>query len=500
MTAAILLVFAVHPVHSESVAWISGSPDPLLACFFLGSLLSLLAARQRPHWAKTALAWFLAALAMLTKEVGIVLPLAAFVLIYLTEEGANRSHRQRVRSAFRPALPLMVLAVAYFLIRLRVIGRLTRETPWESTWLTPILSAPSVIMFYLRQGLAPFNLGPSYPLRPVASMDFTHFFLPAMIVAVTALLAWRCLREGLSARMGLALFLLLLLPAFNVGDLMPEQIVHDRYLYLPLLGLFMLLVPGLLAVLRGLYKGKEARARRACYKVIAVYSVVLAVLTIAYNRVWTSELQLWDRAVQSDPGSSFNWGQYAIYLEKAGRLEEAGAALDKSMKISPVVAAIVTRADLAIKQGRFAEAESDLLLALEANPTNVAAYERLTLVYQQTDRVAEAIELLQQARIVVPYRRCAFTSNLAVLHYLQGDRERARVELETILPLVDDETNTPCRVGLFHLGTLYTELGLHEEARTVLARFLALTANVQDAKTRTFRERARATLDRLAGR
>jgi protein O-mannosyl-transferase len=477
LAAAVCLLFAVHPVHVESVAWISGSPDPLAAVLLLGALWAALAARdlRRPAlWWAAAVLLHLAAL--LVKEIAVLFPAVVAVAWWASAVGTGR--RERALRALRAAGPFAVASAVFLVARVVVLGLVQVATPWRMGVPGILLNAPQLLVFYVRHSLWPASLGPSYPLRAVrpGALSAAAFWIPLGVLSVLCLLAWALVRGRRVGQIGVALFLLLLLPAFNVDAFIPEQIVHDRYLYLPLLGILM-------AIVR-----VPPRAEGLALALAALLSVPLALATARYAAAWTSERALWERGVRADPGSSFNWAQYAHALLQEGRVGAAGEAADHALAIGPVTGGFLTRADVALRQGRFPEAEADLHRVLAAQPDNPLAYERLALVYQAQGRLADAEATLREGSDRVPYRRCAFGSNLAVVVYLAGRKADALAELERVRPLMGTESSAACRMALVRLGTIYGEMGREADAQRAFEEYLQRSGPFDDPETRATRE------------
>ena len=388
--------------------------------------------------------------------------------------------RARVLGAIRAAAPFAVASALYLVARGLVLGRVQVATPWRMGLPGILVNAPQLLVFYVRQSLWPVWLGPSYPLRAVRphALDAARFGLPLALVAVGAAVAWRLTRGKGVARIGLALFVLLLLPAFNIDAFIPEQLVHDRYLYLPLLGILMALVAWV----------ERPRDQVLALALAAGLSVPLGVAASRYAAAWTSERALWERGVRSDPSSSLNWAQYAHALLQEGDLDGARGAADRALAIGPVTMGFLTRAEIAIRQRRFAEAEADLLKVLADQPDNPQAYERLALCYQAQGRLGEAEATLRKAREWVPYRRCAFGSNIAAILYLEGRRAEALAELEGVRSLTAAEPSGACRVALLRLGSMYADLGRDADAAHALEDYLRISAPFDDPETRALRQ------------
>jgi len=486
VAASAVLVFAVHPAHVESVAWVSGAPDLLMAVSLLASWTLALTAEQRRSRGRRLAALGLFAVALLAKEAAVVFPL----LLALSLALLGTRHRREV---IRAVGPFAALAVAYLVIRWLILGRLEIETPWRAGPPAMVLTAPELLAFYLRQSFLPWQLGPSYPLRLVtpAQLGAGNFWLPLAVVIAAALFTVWTVRRSRGALLGAALFLLPLLPAMNVNAFIPEHLVHDRYLYLPLLGVWIVVFLAGRAALVGtrwIDRGVVLAALMLC--------PALAWQTVRYNSAWRSDVALWECGIRSDPTSAFNLAQYGNALLHAGRTAEARTALEQALALQPVAGAFIDRATIATREGRFADAERDLQRVVAAQPDNPGAYERLALVFERQKRLDEAAEVLTRGRDNVPYRRCAFTTNLAVVYYLAGRKAEALGELQSASSLVGRETTPACEMASFHLGSLLLELGRRDEAQEALRRYLDVSERRRDRQSLERREQARRLLAR----
>lgn len=508
---AIGLIFAVHPVHVESVAWISGSCDLIFAATILGSMLLIFPGPASPLALAGSLGLF--AVALLSKEPAVLYPAIVFTAALVLGRTARESIADGLRRALRFTVPFLVTAAAYVLVHLAVIGKTQITTRWSGGITGLILAAPSVLWFYLRQALFPIGIGPAHTLRPVstANAGMGNFLLPLIASAVVMLGLLALSRRHPIRWIGLAIFVFSLAPAFNINAFIPEHIVQDRYLYLPLLGLLMILIPALADGLSGVGQGSEARgAARAASPApgtvseqwtlgaVVLLSIPLSIATIRYNPVWGSERALWTAALAADPGSATNLSEYGRILFEANKLKEARAALDRALTIQPITTAYLLRGEIATRERRFADAEADLKLVLGSLSDNMLAYERLAVVYQDWGRLADAEALLRTARERVPHARGAFTDSLSITLYLQGKKDEALRELEAARPLARTEFGTSATWVLFHLGSLYAEAGRKDEARKALTEFLEVSRNDRSPATQNQRTQAQTLLSTLA--
>ncbi len=466
-------LFAVHPVHTESVAWITGGSDPLCALFLLLSWLALLRsfASEAPRWLLPAgLGAY--ALALGSKELALVFPGLVLLSVGLVDRSPGRWRRAGLYAGL-----CATLGAGYWLLRWRVLGDFLPEAAWEHSAL---LDFPQVLLFYLRQSVFPLWLGPSYPLRPATALAPLGLLVALALTGGLLALAWR---RGPAARIGLGVGVLFLLPAFQTASFYPERIVHDRYLYLPLAGLLLLLVPLL-----------RERAGRRFGLVLAALLVPLGLQTLVYSDAWTTNRGLWERGVASDPTSGINWSKLGRYALAGGDRARARVALDSAIAIARVSDAYITRAELALADSAWASAEADLRAVLEQHPGKLGAWERLAVCFHAQGRGEDAIATLRAAREAIPGRRGTLSDNLATL---LADAGRPAEALEVLREVAAHAATEPTygaqRVAL-QRGLLARELGHLDEARAALEDFLRRTARRGDARSLADRETAREAL------
>ena len=503
VATAIALVFAVHPVHTESVAWISGSPD-LLSAFFI--LLSLLfadrvadqqAGKTRTRDLVLSVGFYMLALG--SKEIALFCA-PIFVLI-LSPNRSDQGFRSAIMdpAAWRRAAPYFIAAVGYFVLRLTILGRVSLPAENAPDSVSAILTAPSVFVFYVSQIVFPFELGPNYSLRPVDVTGVYNFFLPLVISALLLAGVVFAVRGSFVRRMGAALFALPLLPAFVITTFPSDQIVHDRYLYLSLLG-FLIIVGSFIADLI-----KKRFPDSADYILIGAVPLIgiLALQTYNYNKVWNSDIALWRHAVSVDRTSASNWLQLGAELAELNDLDAAGVAYQRSIEIRPDPLAIMGNSRIAIARGDSYTAIRDLEAAISLPAEKLNAYtlfqiyESLAVALQQEKRYPEAERRLREARDRLPIYRAALTEKLAVILYLQNRKPDALAELESVRTQAGKEMLMASKSVFLRLGMLYAEQGRSAEARAALQEFLSATGNATDRPTLNDRRTASELIQKL---
>jgi tetratricopeptide (TPR) repeat protein len=488
-------VFAVHPVHSESVAWVSGVTDILLALFLLWAYLLHL--RSPPHAAVTAP--LLYALALLSKEAAIVFPVIIFATQWVLARDAGAGPGRAVRGALGRCLPFVAVAAVFVVVRYLVLHQMRTTAPNAPGLLSTLGTLPAVLVFYVRQAFVPVILGPDNAIRPFtnATMSLANFVLPIGVCLGLIELARRAWPRDAGYRFGLIWFLLPLALALDIRSFLPDQIVNNRYLYISVMGAW--LAAG--TAIHRLTRQSSARVVRGAQGF--VYAAAVAVcaamipLTRDYNRAWGDEIALWERGTRSDPRSGHSYAQLGEAYRKAGRLDDAKQALHKALEIdAELTTPHIGLGIIAIDEGRYSDAERLLKTVLAVHPDYAVALEQLGACYQKQGRLDDAIAVFQRGAERMPYHRARYTMNVAVLHVMANRKADALAALESIREELAHSADSSVFTAWFYLGELYRESNRPSEALQCFSNYLSATTGLDSAEVRSLRAQCQA---RLAG-
>ena len=396
------LYFGLHSAHIESVAWISGSTD-LLACF--GMLASLLLwwrsieSRSLLLFSFSLLFYFLA---LLSKEVSIVFPGVVFTYAWLfpsAQSGKLAAPRRSIAYALQKTIPFALTASLFLLLRgVALHASHTSHIPFS--FRSFVASAPPVLFFYFRHLIWPAPLSLFYNLYPSYSFSWYSFWFPLVIVA-SLLVLFIHLAYGWHDRSALAAFAWLLFPlapVLFVSLFPPDDIVHDRYLYIPSIGAALFLAIALRAIV--------SRARLTPRSLLLPISAALALMagsTVVQSRPWKDDFSLYQHACSLSPNHATACNNLAVALIGRGEYLRARAILLALLQHDPNVAlANANMGTVSYHLGEFSAAEGYLRRAIALDPEPSQPYVDLAMTCYHTNRIAEAASLLRQAIVRKP--------------------------------------------------------------------------------------------------
>ncbi len=321
--AAGALVFALHPVQVEAVAWVAGLKDVMCGCLSMLALWLYLRAVEEPHARdrrRTLVLYVIATLAlflaMLSKPTAMVVPAIAFVLHVW---GLGRPARE----ALRTLLPWFALSIAC-----AVIAKLAQPAHGVSAlplWARPLL-AGDALAFYLFKLVFPAKLGIDYGWRPTVIVREWWFYVIWIVPVVlfVALVLNRKRKPLLFA--AAALFVIGVSPVLGFSTFLFQffSTVADHYVYISMLGAA-LAVAALLA----------QRPRRWAWVVVCVALVLLAARSVVQTQVWHDDFTLFGNAIRVNPRSFVARNNLAHAHKLYGRIHEAERVLREAIELKP---------------------------------------------------------------------------------------------------------------------------------------------------------------------
>ena len=332
------MLFAVHPVHVESVVWPSASPELMVLGGILFSVLAFLIGQEcsssagRMGWYMASAAAFL--LALFVKETALItLPLVAAISLGRSSNGISTIPRLTIRRLLIDLGPMVGIAIFYLAVRTRVLhGMVATVTP--ASWLNMARTWPSVLWFYERHLVLPAHSSVLYDYDLIEHATLATFWVPLLAVLATLLVLafalWRA--RSLAVTVASLLIVLPILLVLNFRVFYWGDLVHDRYLYTPSAGFCILAAMALCAL-----GGRFTKAISPLTQRLLAGALVcgLGLITIAQAQPWKNNLLLLANAAKIAPKNIAAQILLGDELEGRGDFAEARICYERALTLTP---------------------------------------------------------------------------------------------------------------------------------------------------------------------
>ena len=423
--AVAAVIFGVHPLRVESVAWLTERRDLLSGLFILLTVLSYLRANRpgqahRSRWMGITLGFFV--LSLLSKVIGVTLPVVLLLLDWFPLARLERSPRTwlapRVRIVWLEKIPFLALSLIFSSIA--SIGQGSHK------WLVPLSQHGPIarifqscygLIFYLWKTLLPIDLLPLYERHDPMNVQEPRYIAAMVLVpcfAITVL--WLLVRRRWPGLVVATLaYVFMLGPVLGIVQNGP-QIVADRYSYLPCIGWAILIGAGF----AWLWRRPEGSIRFGAAALALGCVATLSTLSWKQTLVWRDTASLWTYMWQKDPESSYAQNGYGYVLLTQQKHQPAIEHLQRSLQILPTN--LNARTNLArahyeigtnrLKESDPSEALRELEMAVQLDPKHAKALTNLGLALVRLGKREEAVDKYERAIQADP--------NLFEAHYNLG--------------------------------------------------------------------------------
>ena len=380
------LIFAVHPLHSEAVAYIWGGSSSLCAFFYFSTILLVLIGqtsngRRRHIWQLLAL--LSGVLAWRAKEEAITLPIVISGLFVLT-------------GSWRIAAGMLVIPVLLVASKWADLGRLYTRTmenqalvaaglertlPPDVYFLTHLKES---VFYYLCRFVFPLDLNAEPQVEPVK-----HLLDPLLVLSVLilgGLVLWGVSTARKNPIVSFAILTLLMSPLISYAVMPLADVVAEHRVYIAGLG-FSLLTAWFLT-----------RKLRFTFVTLSAISLVMGVLTIERNKIWKNSLTLWKDVVAKSPRLARPHVNLAVAYEAHGRPDAALAEYRQALSINPRLSpAYVNMGAIYLLRNELTDCENALRKAAELSPSLPAPYIHLAILSTRKNSPHEALDFVDKA-------------------------------------------------------------------------------------------------------
>lgn len=382
-SAVVAAFFALHPLHVESVAWVAERKDVLSAFFFMLTMCAYARYARKPSAMRyAAVAIFLAA-GLMCKPMLVTLP---FVLLLLDWWPLARVGKESIGRLVKEKLPLFGLVIVSSVITFLVqrsggaVGALDAY-PFAARVANAITSYAT----YIRMMVWPSGLAAFYPYPDLVSQ--VVIALSLLILATVTYIAAKMFRVRPYIIVGWLWFLGTLVPVIGLVQV-GNQAMADRYTYIPLIGLFIIVSWGLAEL------ANKVRLPRPALPIAGgIALAILGVITQRQVAYWKDSTSLWTRALAVTSDNHVAHNNLGRELAESGRIDEAIAEYNAALRIKPAYATARTNLGVALaKRGKSADAVASYNEALRIKPDLPETHSNLGAALAAQGKLAEAID------------------------------------------------------------------------------------------------------------
>ena len=446
------LLFAIHPVNVESVAWISQRKNTLSLLFYVVALSCYLRfdARAGRRWYWFAVGGFL--LAMLSKGAVVTLPV---VLLLCAWWLYGRIRRQDVLYSLPFwAIAALMSAVEIWFQYVRAIGE---HVVRDDSLPARLAGAGWVVGFYLYKAIWPVDLIFIYPRWEINPANWLSY-LPILGLLVLLTLCWYYRRgTGRPVLFGGGYFVVTLAPVLGFFDIyyMRYSLVADHYQYVSIIGIIALVVGAAGTILKRY--GRKGIWLTYASAIPAV--AVLGLLTWQQTHIYKDPETLWHDTLQKNPRAWMAHNNLGTILQAQGKLDQAISHYRRALEVNPNYAEAHSNLGLCMfARGRSKEALSYYRNAIEIEPTYTIAYVNLANALLEQGDTDEALRNYRQALQLSPNHAVAH-ANLANVLFEQGSTDEAIDHYRQAVQIKPDFAQAH-----FNLGVVLDRVGRQQEA------------------------------------
>lgn len=516
----IALLFAIHPMNVESVAWISERKNLISTLFFFLTLLAYFSYVNSPNRKKYLVLIFVFMLGLLAKPMLITLPAILLLLDWWPFQ--RISFKKNIRAMEfttkldihiqKPFLYLILEKIPLFLLSILSIF-LTIYSVQGDQHLVPenqysmkfrAANAITSIIIYIGKIFWPMNLAVFYPYPE--KIVWWKPLIAAFLLIVPTILFLRKFRSSPYLIIGWSWFLITLLPVLGIIQAGLWPAMADRWVYIPAVGLFLITI----------FTGEKISAmlslsRKTIFLFAIIFTIILMIISRHQVRFWRNSVSLYDHTLRTTTGNYMAHNNLGNILMENGKLEQALHHFQKAIQIKPSYleaqmnlantlthqgkhqeaieqykklsgrypgnAMILNNLGAAIfKTGRVNEAIPYYINAIQLKPKYAEAYNNLGVALRQNNRKSKALVMFQKALAINPDYRQAYDNMIRLI----SDQKKTNRKLSQLLDKSLLSPDDP--LLLFQLGDFFQKEEKMHQAIACFQKVLKLKPGWYEAE------------------
>ncbi len=469
---SISLLFGIHPLHVESVAWISERKDLLYSFFFLISLTCYIYYLQKKNKVYYYISIISFLLSLLGKPMGITLPVILILYDYLYIE------REVNIKVFIEKIPYIILSFIFVIIMFIIMAHNKAQVPPTSLLHNIFIASYGLLFFYPFKLLIPCKLSAIYPHPPGRDLPWIFLISPVLLFLFTIIII-PLLRYRKKILFALLFYTITILPVIQLLPV-PPGIAADRYSYIPSLGLFYITA----TFINWYYHYNSSGIKKASMIILLIIvTFTLSFLTMERCKIWKDGMTLWNDTIEKYPVAEAYYNRGMLY-EQQGDFLMALNDFTQAIKINTLYdAAYNNRGNIYYNLGEYNRAIEDYSRALNINPA-AKIYKNRGLSYSATGNYTGALEDYSKAINLEPGSIEAY-QNRGIIYGMMKHYDKAIEDFTKILSI------DPCnKDALYNRSLTYFNAADYDRAWNDINTMKALNYEInpdflQDLKARS---------------
>jgi protein O-mannosyl-transferase len=460
-SAFVAAFFALHPLHVESVAWISERKDVLSAFFWMLTLCLYVYYTEKPSIKRYLLVLFCFACALMSKSIVITLPVIMILLDYWPLKRFESKKETVFLWQLKEKLPLFILSALFSFITIYA-----HKNP--SIKIIPLsfrlANAPFAFVTYLEKTFWPRDMTVFYPFS--IQIPVWQIIIPTLLIIAISFAVVVKIRRLPYLFVGWLWFAITLLPVIGIIQI-GDFAMADRYHYLPSIGIAIMLAWGIPLLFK-----RDSLRKIILLPTATAFLAILTILTWVQCGYWKNSLTLLSHALHSTADNFMVHNNLGLALIEEGKNEDAIGHFNKAINIEPNYANVRNNRGLAYaKLGQYQNAIEDYNKAILIKPDLAVLYYNRAIAYKETNHYQSAIEDLNNAIRLQP--------NSAIYYNAKGnfynDFNQYQLAIENYNKAISISPNDADAYS--NRGSTYVKLGRHESALNDFNKVIALNPN-----------------------
>ena len=465
------LLFGIHPMRVESVAWVTERKDVLMGAFYFPAMYAYIkyikSDAKQSKWYVYSIVLFV--FALLSKIQSVALPLSLMALDYYFSRPLMN------KKVMLEKIPFFLLSLFFGLLGIWMLSEnKSLDDVTNFSFFERLLVGALSLCVYFIKWIFPWKMSALYPYPK--SLDISFYVAPLGFFAMISVLVWAYLKDKKWLVFGIGFFfvnVVFMLQILGAG----QGFLADRFTYIPYLGLFFLMAYGMDYILQ-----HQQQMKSVVFGVSGIYLLLFAGMTWQQNKVWKNGETLWTNVMKHYQNVTLPFGNRGHYYRENGMLDKALIDYNKALSINPNKAPLHnSRGKLYFDQGKAQLAMKDYDDAIRIDPELAEAYINRGAAKAMAGQTQQALTDLNKGIALDPEFKNGYLNRSLLLNKLQKYNE-ALADYNSYLAL--DPYNHEI---IYERGLTYRLVGKNNEALVDLNKAIQMN----NSNAFYFMERAR---------